>query len=63
MQSHAHLIEASYSAMISEWFIKVSTTLCFEGFQEIVILPHRITGDVLHALPMSLGGLCTVRGK
>jgi hypothetical protein len=46
LRSHAHSREASYNAIIFEWFVEVETKVCFDDFHEIAVPPQRNTYPV-----------------
>ena len=49
-RSQAHLRAASYSAIISEWFVDVATKVCLQDVQDISVPPQRNTKpvEILH---------------
>jgi hypothetical protein len=48
LRSHAHSREASYDAIISEWFVEVETKVCFDDFHEIAVPSQRNTYHVCY---------------
>ena len=46
MRNQTYSREASYSAIISKWFVDVATSVCLDDFHEIVVPPWRKTNPV-----------------